>query len=129
MAFMYNLQIEERTKRRKERLNLLKHTLNKLIQNIDMLEKFYSDKEYRDRLDKAEYLSSDYFQLEKIEEQQEKIKEKLSLPQNSIIRYEKVRCSRTCIHDTHRYYYAYIWDGNSKKLKKKYIGKQLPLIS
>ena len=71
MAFMYNLESEERTKRRKERLNPLKHTLNKLIQNIDILEKFYSDKEYRDRLDKAEYLSSDYFQLEKIKEQQE----------------------------------------------------------
>ena len=95
----------------------------------DSLEKFYSDKEYRDRLDKAEYLSSDYFQLVKIEKQQEKIKEKLSLPQNSIIRYEKVRCSRNCIHDTHRYCYAYLWDGNSKKLKKKYIAKQLPLTS
>jgi len=88
-------EIEERsTGRRKEQSNPLKNTLNKLIQNIDILEKFYSDKEYRVRLDKAEYLSSDYFQLEKIEEQQEKIKEKLSLPQNSTIRYEKVRCSR-----------------------------------
>jgi uncharacterized protein (DUF342 family) len=91
---MYNFESAERAKRRKERLNPLKNTLSKLIQNIDILEKFYSDKEYRDRLDKAEYLSSDYFQLEKIEEQQEKIKEKLSLPRNSIIRYEKVRCSR-----------------------------------
>jgi len=126
---MYNLEREERTKRRKEQSNPLKNTLSKLIQNIDILEKYYGDKEYRDRLDKAEYLSSDYFQLEKIEEQQEKIKEKLSLPQNSIIRYEKVKCSKNCIHDTHRYYYAYIWDGNSKKLKKRYIGKQLPLIN
>jgi len=129
MVFMYNLEREERTKRRKEQSNPLKNTLSKLIQNIDILEKYYGDKEYRDRLDKAEYLSSDYFQLEKIEEQQEKIKEKLSLPQNSIIRYEKVKCSKNCIHDTHRYYYAYIWDGNSKKLKKRYIGKQLPLIN
>jgi hypothetical protein len=48
-------------------------------ENFDkLLVKIYSDKEYRDRLDKAEYLSSDYFQLEKIEEQQEKIKGKLS---------------------------------------------------
>jgi uncharacterized protein with HEPN domain len=129
MAFMHNFEVEEKTKRRKEQSNPLKHTLSKLIQNIDILEKFYSDKEYRDRFDKAEYLSSDYFQLEKIEEQQEKIKQKLSLPRNGIIRYEKVRCSRNCIHDTHRYYYAYIWDGESKKLKKKYIGKQLPVTS
>ena len=77
MVFMYNLEREERTKRRKEQSNPLKNTLSKLIQNIDILE---LRQEYRNRPDKAEYLSSDYFQLEKIEEQQEKIKEKLSLP-------------------------------------------------
>jgi hypothetical protein len=89
----FNLEIEVRAKRRKQQSNPLIYT-KEINTKIDILEKFYSDKEYRDRLDKAEYLSSDYFQLEKIEEQQEKIKEKLSLPRNSIIRYEKVRCSR-----------------------------------
>ena len=112
-------------KRRKEQSNPLIYT-KEINTKIDILEKFNSEKEYRDRLDKAEYLSSDYFQLEK---QKEMIKEKLSLPRNSIIRYEKIRCSRNCIYDTHRYYYAYLWDGNSKKLKKKCIGKQLPLVS
>ena len=62
---------ERRIRRRKEQSNPLKYTLRKLIQ------KFYSDKEYRDRLDKAEYLSSDYFQLVNIEKQQEKIKERV----------------------------------------------------
>jgi hypothetical protein len=101
--------------------------LKKLIQDIDNLEKFYTDREYRNRLvSTANYPSSEYFQLEDIYEQEKKVKEKLNLPQNSIIKYEKVKCSRKCGH-THRYYYAYIWDCNSKKLKKKYIGKQLPL--
>src|SRR6476646_9346758 len=38
------------------------------------------------------------------------IKEKLNLPQNSLIRYEKVRCSKYCKHNIppHQYYYAYI---------------------
>ena len=42
MAFMYNFEIEESTKRRKEQLNPLKYKLSKLIQNIDILEKFNS---------------------------------------------------------------------------------------
>jgi hypothetical protein len=35
---------------------------------------------------------------------------------------------KDCRHE-HYYYYSYVWDCNSKKLKKKYIGKQLPLPS
>jgi hypothetical protein len=69
-----------------------------------------------------------YFELENIDGQQIRLKEKLDLPQNRIIIYEKVRCSKNCDHDTHQYYYAYIWDSNSKK-SKKYVGKQLPLPS
>jgi hypothetical protein len=102
--------------------------LKRLIQDIDNLEKFYTDREYRNRLvSAASYPSSEYFQLEHIEEQEKKVKEKLNLPLNSLIKYEKVKCSKKCGH-THRYYYAYIWDCNSKKLKKKYIGKQLPFL-
>jgi hypothetical protein len=71
--------------------------------------------------------SSEYFELENIYEQDIKMKEKLNLPESSTIRYEQVTCGKDRIHDTHRYYYAYTWDCNSKKLKKKYIGKQLPL--
>jgi ribosomal protein L37AE/L43A len=104
-----------------------RHMLKKLIQDIDNLEKFYRDKEYRNKLESASYLSSAYFELEKIYEQEEKVKEKLNLPQNCTIRYEKVKCCKDCRHNTHKYYYAYIWDCDSKKLKKKCIGKQLPL--
>ena len=61
--------------------------------------------------------------LANVHKQEEKVKEKLNLPQNSLIRYENVRCSKLCKHDTppHRY-------TNTKELKKKYIGKQLPLV-
>jgi predicted double-glycine peptidase len=107
-----------------------RYVLKKLLQDIDNLEKFYTDREYRNRLvSTANYPSSEYFQLEDIYEQEKKVKEKLNLPQNSIIKYEKVKCSKNCRHNNppHKYYYAYIWDCNSKKLKKKYIGKQLPL--
>jgi hypothetical protein len=104
-----------------------RNKLKKLLQGSEALEKFYSDKEHKIKLESASYLSSEYFELERMYEQEEKVKEKLNLPQNCTIRYEKVKCCKDCKHDTHRYYYAYIWDCNSKKLKKRYIGKQLPL--
>ena len=69
-----------------------RHILKKLLQDMDNLEKFYTDKEYRNKLESARYLSSEYFELERIYEQEEKVKEKLNLPQNCTIRYEKVKC-------------------------------------
>jgi len=114
-----------------------RNMLRKLLQDSDNLEKYYSDKEYRRRLVSSSSAaggyyfpsySSEYFELENIYEQDRKLKEKLNLPENCTIRYEQVKCSKDCRHNTHRYYYAYIWDCNSKKLKKKYIGKYLPLL-
>ena len=107
-----------------------RYRIEKAIQDLHNLEKYYIDTEYRNSLRSADYLSSEYFELENIYKQGEKVKKKLNLPQNSLIRYEKVRCSKYCRHNTppHQYFYAYIWDSNSKKLKKKYIGKQLPLV-
>jgi hypothetical protein len=104
-----------------------RHILKKLLLDMDNLDKFYTDMEYKNKLKSARYLSSEYFELERIYEQEQKVKEKLNLPQNCTIRYEKVKCCKDCRHNTHQYYYAYIWDCDSKKLKKKYIGKQLPL--
>jgi hypothetical protein len=43
--------------------------LKKLIQDIENLEKFYTDKEYKNKLESARYLSSEYFELENIYEQ------------------------------------------------------------
>ena len=40
--------------------------LKKLLQDINNLEKFYSDKEYRNTLVSANYPSSEYFELENI---------------------------------------------------------------
>ena len=107
-----------------------RYRIEKVIQDLHKLEKYYVDTEYRNSLVSADFPSSEYFELENIYKQEEKVKEKLNLPQNSLIRYEKVRCSKYCKHNTppHQYFYAYIWDSSSKKLKKKYIGKQLPLV-
>jgi hypothetical protein len=97
-----------------------RNKLKKLLQDSDNLEKFYSDEEYKSKLKSASYLSSEYFELERIYEQEEKVKEKLNLPQNCTIRYEKVKCCKDCKHNTHQYYYAYIWDCDSKKLIERY---------
>jgi hypothetical protein len=69
--------------------------LKKLTQDIDNL-KIYTDREYRNKLESASYLSSEYFELEKIYEQDRKVKEKLNLPENSTIKYEKVKCCKDC---------------------------------
>ncbi len=64
--------------------------LKKLLQDFENLEKFYSDKEHRNKLESAAtYPSSEYFELENIYEQEEKYKEKLNSPQDCTIRYEK----------------------------------------
>jgi hypothetical protein len=104
-----------------------RYLLEKSLKDIEDLERFYKDKQYRNTLESATYPSLEYCKLENIEKQEEKLKEKLGIPQNSIIKYQKVKCSKTCKHPKHWYYYAYIWDSTSKRLKSKYIGKQLPL--
>lgn len=107
-----------------------RYRIEKAIEDLHKLEKYYTVTEYRDSLRAADYPSSEYFELENIHKQDEKVKKKLNLPQNSLIRYERVRCSKLCKHNTppHRYFYAYIRDSSSRKSKKKYIGKQLPLV-
>jgi hypothetical protein len=107
-----------------------RYLIEKSIQDLHNLEKYYVDAEYRNSLVSANYPSSEYYELENIRKQEVKLKEKLNLPQNSLIKYETVKCSKHCKHNTppHQYYYAYIWNLSSKKLEKKYIGKQLPLV-
>jgi hypothetical protein len=141
MIWGHKGNIDSRIAKMQERMRKLKeaaeanprYQIEQLLQDIRNLEKYYADKEYRDRLLSAFYPSSESVELESIYEQEKKVKEKLNLPQNSLIRYEKVKCAKDCEHNTppHQYYYAYVWDSDSKgkKLKKKYIGKQLPLPS
>src|SRR5919198_1638970 len=93
-----------------------RYLLQKSLQYIENLERFYKDKEYRNILETARYPSLEYCKLENIEKQEEKLKEKLGIPQSSTIKYQKVKCSKDCRHSTHWYYYAYIWDCASKKL-------------
>jgi hypothetical protein len=93
-----------------------KHTLRKLLQDSDNLERFYKDKEYRDRI------SSDHFELDHLYEQDRRLKQRLNLPENSTIRLETVKGSNR------GYYYAYFWNPELRKLKKRYIGKSLPVL-
>jgi hypothetical protein len=100
-----------------------KHTLRKLLQDSDNLERFYKDKEYREQLvSQAKYPSLEYVQLENICEHDRKLKQRLNLPENSTIRFEKMKGSNR------GYYYAYFWNPELRKLKKRYIGKSLPVL-
>ena len=56
-----------------------KYTLRKLLQDSDNLERFYKDKEYRERI------SSDRFELDHLYEQDRRLKQRLNLPENSTI--------------------------------------------
>ena len=93
-----------------------KHTLRKLLQDSDNLERFYKDKGYRERI------SSDHFELDHLYEQDRRLKQRLNLPENSTIRLEKVKGSNR------GYWHAYFWIPQLKKLKKRYIGKSLPIL-
>jgi hypothetical protein len=93
-----------------------KHTLRKLLQDSDNIERFYKDKEYRERI------SSDHFELDHLYEQDRRLKQRLNLPENSTIRLETVKGSNR------GYYYAYFWNPELRKLKKRYIGKSLPIL-
>jgi hypothetical protein len=93
-----------------------KYILRKLLQDSDNLERFYKDKEYRERI------SSDHFELDHLYEQDRRLKQRLNLPENSTIVFEKVKGSNR------GYYYAYFWNPELKKLKKRYIGKSLPVL-
>lgn len=64
-----------------------RYLLQKSLNDIEDLERFYKDKEYR-KTESATYLSSEYCQLENIEEQEKKLKEKLGIPQSSTIKYQ-----------------------------------------
>ena len=49
-----------------------------------------------------------------------------SLPGNATIRKEYVKCGKSQCHRRHgAYYYAYWKEGNTKKLRKKYIGRYI----
>ena len=106
----------------------------KLKQDMPKLEKYIQDPKYRKELEGEEEQDSrigyntfyENYELMDLYGLQKKVKEKLKIPENSIIKYESIKCSKKCRHKTHKYFYAYFWDPVIKKLKKKYIGKHLP---
>ena len=88
----------------------------KIKEDMPKLERFIKDDKYRKKLENSFYPRYnpelfDILGLEKI------VKEKIGIPENATIKYEKVKCSKVCKHD-HEYLYAYYWDSKTKKLRK-----------
>ncbi len=104
----------------------------KLKEDMPKLEKYIQDSQYRKELEEVEqdsgigYTFYTNYELIDLLGLEKKVKEKLKISENSILKYENVKCSKKCKHKTHKYFYAYFWDPVIKKLKKKYIGKHLP---
>jgi hypothetical protein len=98
---------------------------DKIKEDMPKLERYIIDSTYRKKLLDSPYLSQEYHEFFDILGLEKIIKEKIGIPENATIKYEKVKCSRKCIHN-HQYFYAYYWNPTTKKLKKKYIGKELP---
>jgi hypothetical protein len=100
------------------------HLSQKLKEDMPKLERFIKDREYRKKLENSFYprYNPELFDIIGL---QELVKEKIGIPENATIKYEKVKCSQECMHN-HEYFYAYYWNSTTKKLRKKYIGKELP---
>jgi hypothetical protein len=93
---------------------------------VSKLENFIKDVEYRERLiESSRYYPWVNYELQKLNKLEMKLKEKMKIPLKSLIKFEKIKCSKTCSHN-HQYFYAYFWDCYLNKLNKKYIGKNLP---
>ena len=115
-------------KREKEELEP-EYLYFKLKEDMPKLEKYIQDSKYRKELEQNSeigYLIHENYELMDLYGLEKKVKEKLKIPENATIKYENIKCSKCCRHK-HKYFYAYFWDSKSKKLKKKYIGKHLPL--
>ena len=92
---------------------------------ISKLENFIKDTKYKQQLiESANYYPWVNIKLERLSKLEIKIKEKMKIPLNSSIRFEKIKCSKTCSHN-HQYFSAYFWDRYLRKVRKKHIGKSL----
>lgn len=102
----------------------LSHLSQKIKEDMPKLERFIKDDKYRKKLENSLYprYNPELFDILGLENL---VKQKIGIPENATIKYEKVKCSRDCIHN-HEYFYAYYWNPITKKLRKKYIGKELP---
>jgi hypothetical protein len=124
--YKFNPRIINKFKKRQQEELTPEYLHTKLKEDMPKLERFFQDKEYRNELLTSDYNSYEHYQLTDLFGLEKIVKEKLGIPVNSIIRYERIKCSKHCKHKSHQYFYAYFWDSNLRKLKKKYIGKKLP---
>jgi hypothetical protein len=109
---------------REQKLSL-QYLFQKVKEDMPKLEKFIIDSKYREKLLNLPYYSQERYELFDIFGLEKIVKEKIGVPENAAIKFEKVKCSKKCNHN-HQYFYAYYWNSTTKKLRKKYIGKQLP---
>ena len=115
-------ELEEKRATERKRLQ------NAYVYDNSRLEKFIANKQYRNELletSRVSQLCVEFYEFRELTKFEKMVKEKLKVPPNANIRYDKVKCSKDCKHD-HKYFYAYFWDSVERKLKKKYIGKKLP---
>jgi hypothetical protein len=124
--YKFNPRIINKFKKRQQEELTPEYLHTKLKEDMPKLERFFQDKEYRNELLTSDYNSYEHYQLTDLFGLEKIVKEKLGIPVNSIIRYERIKCSKHCNHKSHQYFYTYFWDSNLRKLKKKYIGKKLP---
>lgn len=98
-------------------------TLEKMI--IEHNEKKKSKKSLQEIVTDPIYRLETIIQGENLEEMRKRILiDVLKISPNSTITFEGVKCSKICNHK-HNYFYAYYRDQG--RLRKKYIGKHLPL--
>lgn len=97
---------------------------NKVKEDIPKLERYIKDDKYRKKLENSliPYSNPELFDILGLEKL---VKEKIGIPENATLKYEKIKCSKDCIHN-HEYFSAYYWNPITRKLRKKYIGKELP---
>jgi hypothetical protein len=123
--------------------------IDALRKDMEIFENFIKDPEYRkrynqikntgampiydidgrlitdDNINDYKYGAPDLMHLKRL------ILDRIGLPSNTSFRYEKIKClkkcsTRGCRHEYY-YFFAYYWDSKNKKLKKKYLGRNLPL--
>lgn len=104
-----------------------------LERNLTTLEKMLIEHKEKEKSKKLlqEIVTDPIYRLESIiqDENLEEIRKRiltdvLKISPNSTITFEGVKCSKICNHK-HNYFYAYYRDRG--RLRKKYIGKHLPL--
>src|SRR5688500_3520279 len=75
------------------------YLLEKLKEDMPKHERYIIDKENRKKLIYSFYPSKEYYEFYNIDGLEKKVKEKIGIPENATLRYEKVKCSKDCIHN------------------------------